>query len=190
MLRAGGMIDIPTVGEIRAEIAAGLGAEIGQLREETAAGLGQLRDDVGDRMAQLVALQRDQARAVKWLRFPRLRGTVINSAISLGGQGQPVGPEPGYLWSVRRLVITGLTESPTSPDIVNLFYTDNTAGPVWWQLNGNSFGSEFDMGGMMLRGGETLNVVSVGTVAATGTVIVDWDGWEVPEDQAAKLIYG
>jgi hypothetical protein len=61
---------------------------------------------------------------------------------------------------------------------------------VWWQLNGNSFGTEFDMGGMMMRGGETLNVASVGSIAATGPVIVDWDGWEVPEEMAWKLIAG
>jgi hypothetical protein len=168
-LRPGETIDIPSPGEIRAEIEAGVAA-----------------------MAKISAAERERARAVKWLRFPRLRGNPASSAISLGGTGQSVGPEQGYLWSVRRLVITGLTASPSAPDIVNFYYTDNTGvtGPVWWQLNGNSFGTEFDMGGMMMRGGETLNVASVGTIAATGPIIVDWDGWEAPEDMAWKLIAG
>jgi hypothetical protein len=193
VFRVGGAVDIPTVAEIRAEIEAGVGGELAQLRQDTTDAVGQIASRVDGALTTLEQQEHERARAVKWMRFPRLRGTIAGSAVSIGvAKGQNVGPESGYLWSIRRLTITGLTASATAPDIVNFYYTDNTgtAGPIWWQLNGNSFGTEWDMGGMMMRGGETLNAVNAGALTATGTLIVDWDGWEVPEELAWKLIAG
>lgn len=136
----------------------------------------------------LVGLElREQARGVKWMRFPQLRGTPAASALSLGvAQGQIIGPSQGYIWSVNRLVISGLAAS----DIVNFYYTDNTHGAPWWQLNGNSFGVTFDQGTFLLRAGENLNVANSGTITATGTIVVDWDGWEIPAERQARLVAG
>ena len=140
--------------------------------------------------ADIDARERQQARAFKWLRLPQtLTGTIASSAITLGvTKGQVLGPQEGYAWSVMALVVSGLTASSTTPDVVNFYLNDRFNGPPWWQLNGNSFGVTFGKLQRVMMPGDTLALQNSGTIAATGTVTVSGEVLEVPAEQLWKLI--
>jgi hypothetical protein len=122
---------------------------------------------------------------IKYMRLPMLIGTVANSAFNIGGSGpQHCGPGSGYAWSIRRLLINGLTAGVT-PDIANIYRHPNLQ-PLW-QLNGNSFGQTFGRLEMLFLPGEYLVVQSVGTVNATGQIIITGDAVEVPAEMIGKL---
>lgn len=129
------------------------------------------------------------ARGVKYLRFGPIATTIASNAFSLDGSGAPggsLGPREGFMWSVRRLVITGLGTG-TSPDVVNI-YRGNPAGIPVWQLNGNSFGTTFGKGELVLLGGEVLSFANSGTIAATGQVTFSGDLVEVPAEEFFKIV--
>src|SRR6185437_13653499 len=112
------------------------------------------------------ARTRSALRGIKPIRLPLLIGTGANP-FTLGGDvtpqgGQTVSPDPGYVWSVRHLVIEGLTAGAT-PDVVNIL----RGGRIVWQLNGNQFAQTWGKGEILLNAGETLSYASVGTFAAT-----------------------
>ena len=130
---------------------------------------------------------REQARTFKWMRLPtNLQGKPASNAIKLGvTQGQlPVGPEQGYAWTLRRLVVTGLTAG-ASPDIVNLYLNDNFGGPIEWQFNGNNFGYTFGRSELVLMSGDTLALQNSGNIAATGNIVLSGEVEEV----AAEMLY-
>jgi hypothetical protein len=129
-----------------------------------------------------------QARGVKWMRLPEMYGTPANSALTMDeSHGTVVGPEQGYVWSLRRIVVDGLTASATTPDILNMYRNSTGSAPLW-QFNGNSFGYTFGRLEMTLMGGDTLMFASVGTFAATGRVRVSGELVEVPAEMAWKLV--
>lgn len=133
---------------------------------------------------------RAAARGIKNLALPTyLQGKPSGSAIKLGvTQGQsPVGPEQGYVWGITRLVVSGLTQSASTPDIVNLYLNDNFGGPVFWQFNGNTFGYNFGPP-LILKPGNTLALQNSGTIAATGLITVSGEVWEVPAEMESRLL--
>lgn len=134
------------------------------------------------------ARERLQAKAWKWMRLPlTLSGAIASNAITLGvTKGQILGPESGYAWSLRRLIVTGLTTGAT-PDVVNLYRNDHFAGQPLWQFNGNNFGYTFGRLELVIMGGETLALQNVGNLAATGTVTLSGELIEVPAEQLWKL---
>ena len=131
---------------------------------------------------------RDRFRGVKWMRLPLgLSGNVVAGAITLGiSNGQVVGPDQGFAWSIKRLVVAGLTSGAT-PDIVNLYLNDNFSFPPLWQFNGNNFGYTFGKADLVLIGGDTLSIKNVNTMAATGQITVSGELWEVPTEMIGKL---
>ena len=139
--------------------------------------------------AETDARERQQAKAFKWMRLPQtLTGSIASNAIKLGAaEGQVLGPQQGYAWSVMALVVSGLTAA-TSPDIVNFYLNDRFAGPPWWQLNGNSFGVTFGKLQRVMLPGDTLSLQNSGNLAATGTITVSGEVLEVPAEQLWKLI--
>jgi len=132
--------------------------------------------------------ERERARGYKWMRLPTtLSGLIASSAIQLGvAKGQVCGPEQGYAWTLRRLIVTGLTTG-TTPDVVNLFLNDRFSGPPIWQFNGNNFGYTFGRSEMVLMPGDTLSLQNVGTIAATGTVTLSGELEEVPAEMLYKV---
>lgn len=158
-IKAGAEIDIPTRGEIR--------------------------EDLTDVVGVLGAELRADLRGVKWMRLPMLTGTVASSALTLG-EGAHVGPSQGYAWSLRRIVIDGLTSGAT-PDIMNMYRNAVTGVPPLWQFNGNNFGYTFGRLEMVLIGGDELMFANSGTLAATGQIRVSGELVEVPAEMLAKL---
>jgi hypothetical protein len=130
-----------------------------------------------------------QARGLKWMRLPVLLGTPAGSAVTIdGAHGQPpVGPESGYAWSLRRIVVDGMTTGAT-PDVINMYRNSagGTQAPLW-QFNGNNFGYTFGRLEMTLTGGDSLTFASVGTFAATGTIRVTGELVEVPAEMLYKI---
>ena len=132
---------------------------------------------------------RAHATGIKFMYLPTyLQGKAAGSAIKLGiTQGQlPVGPDQGYAWGITRLVVSGLTASASTPDIVNLYLDDNFSGPVWWQMNGNTFGYNFSPPLVLVN--HTLSLQNVGTIASTSLITVSGELWEVPAEQAWRLL--
>jgi len=123
---------------------------------------------------------------VKIIRFP------VNTLQATGGQPlivtgeqmvNPIGPDQGFVWSLKLLVIEGLATGAT-PDVVNF----TRQGRIIWQLNGNSFAQDWGKGSEILYPGETLGVASVGNITSTGKIIVHGHAWQVPAEQIGKLL--
>jgi hypothetical protein len=194
VLRAGGLVDIPSLGEIRAEIEAGIGErvadQVGQLRDQVSGQIGGMAESLDAQLAGLAEIERQRARTVKFMRLPEvLRGVPAGDALTLGvSKGQMVGPEQGYVWSITRLAAGGLAASSSgTPDIVNFYRNDNFAGVPIWQLNGNSWATAFGAGEQILLPGDTLNMQNAAALAATGTITIAGDVLEVAAELAYKL---
>lgn len=146
------------------------------------------RDELSEELArQTQDAYRQLARGVKYMRFGPVATTIASSAFSLDGTGHPqLGPREGFVWSIRRLLITGLTSSAT-PDVVNIYRNGPTGIPVW-QLNGNSFGVTFGKCEFLLLPGEALSIANSGTIAATGQVTISGDLVEAAAEEIFKLV--
>lgn len=129
---------------------------------------------------------RQFARSVKYLRFGPVATAIASSAFSLDGTAADIGPREGFVWSLRRITVTGLTTGAT-PDIANL-YRNRAGGIPVWQFNGNNFIYTFGKTELLLLGGETLSLVNVGTIAATGSVTISGDCLEVAAEEIFKLL--
>jgi hypothetical protein len=133
-------------------------------------------------------MEQEKLRTIVAMRLPLLRGVASGSALTLGGDtntaaGQsPVGPDLGYAWSVRHLVIEGMTAGAT-PDVVNILRNNR----IVWQLNGNQFAQTWGRGEIVLQSGETLQYQSVGTFTATGNIIVHGLAEQVAAEQIGKF---
>jgi hypothetical protein len=146
------------------------------------------KEELSDALSEADAWEVARLQAEKWMRLPQLlSGNASSGSLVLGETaGDIVGPREGYFWSIRRLVVSGLT-SGASPDVVNL-YLGTAAGQPLWQFNGNNFGYTFGKGQLSLRAGENLALASVGTFAATGTITLSGELVEVPAQLAGKVI--
>ncbi len=128
-------------------------------------------------LAPALDFVREQQRGVKYRRLPQLSGLPSGGALNIGGDvgagvtwsGAPVGPAQGFAWVIGLLSVNGLA-SGVSPDVVNLYINGAGSSLAWWQFNGNNFAYTFGDGQLVLMPGETLSLVSVGTVAATGRI--------------------
>jgi hypothetical protein len=131
---------------------------------------------------------RTEERGVKWMRLPVLQGTAASSAITLSDlNGAPLGPDQGYAWNLRRIVIDGMTSGAT-PDVINMYRNAITGQPPLWQFNGNNFGYTFSKGEMVIGPGDSLKFGSVGTFASTTLIRVTGELIEVPAEMLAKIL--
>ncbi len=151
-----------------------------------------------DELAEVLREDREAVEAarlegVKYFRLPRLYATPASGTVVLGeswsGQpytGQSIGPNQGFVWSVRRLTCNGLGTG-TSPDILNIDRNGLHTDPVW-QLNGNNWGYSFGPTEMLLLPGEKLVAQSLGSLVATVQVTLTGDAIEVPQAMIGKLV--
>lgn len=146
------------------------------------------RDELQDslrRESQVAELSR--LYGIKWMRLPEnLSGTAAGGVLTLGETaGDVVGPESGYAWVIKRLIVTGLTGG-AAPDVVNL-YRGTAAGTPLWQFNGGNFGYTFGKMELTLMGGEHLALASVGTFTSTSVITLAGELIEVPAQLLGKL---
>lgn len=157
-----------------------LGAEIDIMSPDDMDGLMEKQRAIED------ARERTRFAGMSWSKLPKLQGTASGGVLLLGQGANVAGPRDGYIWALRRIVISGLTSGST-PDIVNM-YADTPQSDVLWQFNGNNFGYTFGKFEMTLLGGQTLIFQSVGTFAATGQITVSGEYIQVPTVMIGKLI--
>jgi hypothetical protein len=155
-----------------AEIELRAGAKINLLNKE------ELDQSLGNFMQPLGSL-----RATDGIRLPVLIKAAANPFTMGGDSGTLVqGPDQGYVWSLRHLVVEGLTTGAT-PDVVNILSRNR----VIWQLNGNQFAQTFGRGEIIIRSGETIGYQSVGTFAATGQIIAHGLAEQVPQELEGRF---
>ena len=139
------------------------------------------------------AVEAARLEGIKYFRLPTLYATPASGTVVLGqswsGQsytGQIIGPNEGYVWSIRRLAANGLGTG-TSPDILNVYRNGTGVAPVW-QLNGNNWGYSFGPADLLLMPGEKLIAASLGSLVATVQVTLTGDAIEVPVAMIGKLV--
>jgi hypothetical protein len=137
-----------------------------------------------DGMARNIEVER--LRGVKHMRLPSLQGTATGGVLLLGQAAPSCGPRDGFAWSIRCLVVDGLTASATTPDVVR-FYLNNPTGNTFWELNGNSFGQTFGRLERTMYPGDTLLLANSGAFAATGVITVTGELIECPMEMLTKL---
>lgn len=152
------------------------GAELDVLTQDE---LDKSLESYGDR------LERARVRGIRYRRLPLLQGAAAGGVLTLGQNAPTIGPDSGFAWSLRRLVVTGLTAG-TTPDLVNLYRNGSGEQPVW-QFNGNNFGYTFGRLEIVVLGGETLVLQSAGTFAAAGTITLSGELVELPAEMLGKL---
>ncbi len=118
--------------------------------------------------------------------IPRLIGPASSGSLLLGQEGDTVGPRQGFVWSIMRLAVNGLTAG-ASPDIVNLYFGSSN-NPAEWQFNGNNWAYTWGRGQFPVLPGQTLVLANVGTFASTETIIMTGTIWELPAEMAGKLL--
>lgn len=142
----------------------------------------ELRDELTRHQAAIS--EREQLRAIKPIRF-LIQATGANPFALGGASGEmAVGPESGFVWSVRHLVIEGMTTG-TTPDVVNIKRSGSDR--IIWQLNGNVFCQTWGRGEILLNAGENLRFESVGTFAATGAIVCHGMAECVPGEMAGRF---
>ena len=139
------------------------------------------------------AVEAARLEGIKYFRLPTLYATPSSGTVVLGqswsGQsytGQIIGPNEGYVWSIRRLAANGLGTG-TSPDILNIYRNGTGVAPVW-QLNGNNWGYSFGPTELLLLPGENLVGMSLGSLVSTAQVTLTGDAIEVPQAMIGKLV--
>ena len=172
VIRGGMPVEIPTA------------EEIGGVMDERLAAAYRVQAEIES------ARHREHARSVKWMRLPAiLSGKVTSSAVTLGvASGRAaVGPDLGYAWVIKRLVVSGLAAGAT-PDVVNLYLNDSFSYAPVWQFNGNNFGYTFGDGELVLLGGDTLSLKNSGTITATGTVSLAGELIEMASERLGEFL--
>ena len=122
-------------------------------------------------------------RAVDGIRLPLLTKVGANPFTMGGDTGTLIqGPDQGYVWSLRHLVIEGMATGAT-PDVMNVLSRNR----IIWQLNGNQFAQTFGRGEIILRSGETLAYASVGTFVSTAAIVAHGLAEQVPQEFEGKF---
>ena len=154
----------------------------------------ELMDALAQHRQEADVQEQEYIKGLKYIRLPRLYATPASGTVRLGESwsgnnysDQIISPNSGYVWSIRRLVVTGLGTG-TSPDIINFYRNGIGAGIVLWQLNGNSFGETFGKTEMILLPGDKLVAQSVGSMTSTNQVTITGDAVAVPSVMIGKLI--
>lgn len=142
------------------------------------------REEVKTALDEYDAQQYARLRATKPIFLPPVIGLAASNALVMGGDSgeQVTDPAEGYVWSLRHLVIEGLTTG-ANPDVVNVLRGPRTI----WQLNGNQFCQTFGRGEILILPGQTLSYQSVGTFASTARIIAHGLAQEVPAELVGKF---
>jgi hypothetical protein len=168
----------------------------------------ELAQELVKNQARSLAMERERLRGIKYIRAPRIQGTVYNGTIANAGGtmfaagtlaailgGPPWGPMQGYSWSIRRIACGGLNNvNGTNPDTIGIYRNTNTA-PLMAQVTANAPSVTFPTLGMVVHGGDNVVIGHVpnqvasntyGTLAST-YIQVDFDVIEVPTELLGKL---
>lgn len=168
----------------------------------------ELDDALTEYQKRAAAAEYEKLKGVKYIRAPRIQGTVYNGTIGNAGGtlfptgtlyatlgGPPWGPLQGYSWSIRRIAVGGLANvNGTNPDTIGIFRNTNTA-PLIDLITANSPSKTYPTLGLVLHGGDSIVIGHVPNQVASNTsgtlvstaIAVDFDVIEVPTEMLGKL---
>ena len=147
----------------------------GELSEELTAALSAWRAELG--------------RGAKWRKFSA-RADVAAGVWTIGGASAPnndkyaTGPQPGFTWAVTRVAVAG-NGVIAGTDLWSVYVDDVT--PSRLVTSGHTRFQTYDVGVLVLNGGEQLTLNGVGTGAGTD-VTVSGQAVEIPEQLAWMLL--
>jgi hypothetical protein len=136
---------------------------------------------------------RSGLRAIKPSFIPRImNGVAAGGVLTIGQQAPsgPFGPAQGQMWSIRRLVVSGLTAGAT-PDVVALYYDDSFTVAQWTffgSLGGYQY--KWGRGEITMQPGHVMIFRNVGAFAATGTVQISGQYDILPAEESGRLAVG
>jgi hypothetical protein len=122
------------------------------------------------------------------------QGTITGNAVTVGGldataNSGRTGPEAGYVWDVRRVAVSGLTNAS---DPTSLFVNANDALhlilPAFTGVSGAIGYHDWPKGANMLMPNDRLVCASTGSIAATGIVTLVGMAWELPIGQLWRMV--
>lgn len=124
----------------------------------------------------------ERARGVgTWRLFKVAAVSGTNVQLPASGDGQ-FGPKRGFAVAVRGLRVRGLATN----DTVDVFRNSNSAFSYLRTISAATPFTSFNSGECILRSGEGLVIVGAG-LAATGDIVTNAEGQEVPDIDAYKL---
>lgn len=126
----------------------------------------------------------EMARGLKHFRF-ELAGAVATGAVDMADAGTQ--PRPGFVWAVRRLSVDQLGTG----DALRVYRTPSgTPGDpqrFLYQLSATSPSVQPGSAGLILHGGEGLEVRGTGLVTTAAVLVVTGEAIEAPEFMMWKL---
>jgi len=129
------------------------------------------------------------SRGVKFRKFSG-QGVVVGGAYLIGGQGADndtaaLGPQPGFVWAVTRLAVSGNGVVPGT-DLYSVYVDEIT--PSKLVTSGLTRGQIYDVGVLVLNGGERLAITGVGTGVSGVDVTLSGQAVELPVQLAWQLL--
>lgn len=181
-----------------AKVRLDFGAEIDTINK------GELDKSLAPQQRMLAEIQESVAvRGIKYIRTPLMYATPASGTVHIGGTtntggGNATGgvsyPRSGYVWSVMRIGFTGLSNSAAdgTADVMAIYRGGDefTGANYIGQVNGNSPFITFSKLQCLLKEGERLQAVSVGSMVGTVQVLMNADVIEAPEEMLGKLTIG
>lgn len=119
------------------------------------------------------------------------QGTITGAALTIDGQNGTgtLGPEAGMVWVVTRIAVSGLTNATDATALfVNGTHPSNLVLPSLTGVAGAVGYHEFPAQQVVLTGNDRLILASTGAIAATGTVTLAGQAWEMPIGLVWKLL--
>lgn len=136
----------------------------------------ELRHELGE---VTTTWYQEKARGVSRARFD-CTGTPATGALTLPANNQRIGPEPGYCWEVQRISASGLATNDTIT-----VYRNTAIGTGQVDILTAARPTIYPK--LILGAGEYL-LFTGASLAATGEVSLNGEGWELPELDQYKLL--
>lgn len=128
-----------------------------------------------------------RAEAAMGIKFPRftVQGTIVGGNLDIGGDsltGDLLGPDPGFVWDVRRIRITGLNTA----DVVSIFINDPNPSQLVADTSDVTKRLFLFSEQLLLTPGDALRFTGTGLVA-TGPVTISGQVREAPVSLAWRF---
>lgn len=128
-----------------------------------------------------------RAEAAMGIKFPRftVQGTIVGGSLDIGGEattGDLLGPDPGFVWDVRRVRITGLNTA----DVVSMYINDPNPSQLVADTSDVTKRLFLFSEHVILTPGDALRFVGTGLVA-TGPVTISGQVREAPVSLAWRF---
>lgn len=158
-----------------AKVKLDIGAEIDTLSKA------ELDDSLKQYRIEGDSLTQGALRGIKYYRPALLQGTASTGTLALGTLGAQVGPNSGFVWSLKRAYVNGLGTA----DLAQIY---RNGQPVW-QFSGSVGQNQAAWGhlSMLFREGETISLIGVGSLVSTSVITLNCDLVEVPSQMIGKL---